>query len=82
MPTCYVLPPEMRDLRRLLSYRNMVVQQSVRMQNKMGTPGLRVAISNWLRLDIEGEFTLSRVSGRFSEMPSSPQCQSPPCLLL
>ena len=35
MPTCYVLSPEMRDLRRLLRYRNMVVQQSVRMQNKM-----------------------------------------------
>jgi transposase len=35
LPTCYVLPPEMRDLRRLLRYRNMVVQQSVRMQNKM-----------------------------------------------
>ena len=35
LATCYVLAPEMRDLRRLLRYRNMVVQQSVRMQNKM-----------------------------------------------
>ncbi len=35
LPTCYVLPPELRDLRRLLRYRNLVVQQSVRMQNKM-----------------------------------------------
>ena len=35
LPTCYVLSPEMRDLRRLLRYRNLVVQQSVRMQNKM-----------------------------------------------
>ncbi len=35
LPKCYVLPPELRDLRRLLRYRNMVVQQSVRMQNKM-----------------------------------------------
>ena len=35
MPTCYVLSPELRDLRRLLRYRNLVVQQSVRMQNKM-----------------------------------------------
>jgi len=30
-----VLAPELRDLRRLLRYRNLVVQQSVRMQNKM-----------------------------------------------
>jgi transposase len=28
LPACYVLPPEMRDLRRLLRYRNLVVQQS------------------------------------------------------
>jgi transposase len=34
-PTCYVLSPQMRDLRRLLRYRNLVVQQSVRMQNRM-----------------------------------------------
>lgn len=35
LPVCYVMPPEMRDLRRLLRYRSLVVQQSVRMQNKM-----------------------------------------------
>ena len=35
LPTCYVLPPQLRDLRRLLRYRNLVVQQSVRMQNRM-----------------------------------------------
>lgn len=35
LPTCYVLPPEVRDLRRLLRYRSLVVQESVRMQNKM-----------------------------------------------
>jgi transposase len=35
LPACYVLPPPMRDLRRLLRYRNLVVRESVRMQNKM-----------------------------------------------
>jgi transposase len=35
LPVCYVLPPQLRDLRRLLRYRNLVVQQSVRMQNKV-----------------------------------------------
>lgn len=35
LPACYVLSPEMRDLRRLLRYRNLVVRESVRMQNKM-----------------------------------------------
>lgn len=35
LPTCYVFSPELRDLRRLLRYRNLVVRQSVRMQNRM-----------------------------------------------
>jgi len=35
LPTCYVLPPAMRNLRRLLRYRQLVVRQSLRMQNKM-----------------------------------------------
>jgi transposase len=35
LPSCYALAPDLRDLRRLLRYRNLVVQQSVRMQNKM-----------------------------------------------
>jgi transposase len=35
LPACYVLSPEMRDLRRLLRYRNLMVQESVRMQNKI-----------------------------------------------
>ena len=35
LPACYVAPPEIRDLRRLLRYRNLVVGQSVRMQNKI-----------------------------------------------
>jgi transposase len=35
LPRCYVAPPEIRDLRRLLRYRNLVVRESVRMQNKI-----------------------------------------------
>jgi transposase len=35
LPTCYVASPEIRELRRLLRYRHLVVQQSVRMQNKI-----------------------------------------------
>ncbi|HKD14300.1 MAG TPA: IS110 family transposase [Candidatus Angelobacter sp.] len=35
LPTCYVASPEIRELRRLLRYRNLVVRQSVRMQNKI-----------------------------------------------
>jgi hypothetical protein len=35
LPACYVAPPQIRELRRLLRYRNLVVRESVRMQNKI-----------------------------------------------
>ena len=35
LPTCYVAPPEIRELRRLLRYRSLVVGESVRMKNKI-----------------------------------------------
>jgi transposase len=51
LPVCYVLSPERRDLRRLLRYRQMVVAQSVRMQNKIsgllmetGTPFVKARL--------------------------------------
>src|ERR1700683_4071509 len=38
LPSCYVFSADLRDLRRLMRYRHMMVQQSVRMHNK--TAGL------------------------------------------
>ena len=35
LPECYVAPAEMRELRRLLRYRNGIVAQAVRIKNKM-----------------------------------------------
>ena len=35
LPACYVAPVEMRELRRMLRYRNLIVAQAVRMKNKM-----------------------------------------------
>jgi Transposase len=35
LPTCYVVSADLRDLRRLLCYRQLVVRQSVRMKNKV-----------------------------------------------
>jgi transposase len=35
LPVCYVAAPEIRELRRLLRYRNLVVRQSVQLQNKI-----------------------------------------------
>lgn len=35
LPACWVAPPEIRELRRMLRYRNLVVSQAVQMKNKM-----------------------------------------------
>jgi transposase len=35
LPVCYVAPPELRELRRLLRYRCLVVREAVRMKNKI-----------------------------------------------
>lgn len=34
-PECYMMPIEMRDLRRLMRYRGMIVREAVRMKNKI-----------------------------------------------
>jgi transposase len=70
LPTCYVLPPEMRDLRRLLRYRNMVVQQSVRMQNKMA--GLLMESgTTFVKTKLHGKKYFSELMKSLEEVPES-----------
>jgi len=70
LPTCYVLPPEMRDLRRLLRYRNMVVQQSVRMQNKMS--GLLMESgTSFVKDKLHGKRYFAELMGSLEEVPES-----------
>jgi transposase len=35
LPRCYLAPPELRELRRVLRYRNLLVREAVRMKNKI-----------------------------------------------
>lgn len=35
LPECYLAPPQIRNLRRVLRYRNLVVRQSTRMKNRI-----------------------------------------------
>jgi len=35
LPACWVAPSEIRELRRMLRYRNLVVGQAVQMKNKI-----------------------------------------------
>jgi transposase len=58
LPTCYIAPSELRELRRLLRYRNLMVRQAVRMKNK--TAGLLMEVGaeyNKEKLHQRGYFT-------------------------
>src|SRR5277367_1378162 len=70
LPACYVLPPQLRDLRRLLRYRSMVVQQSVRMQNKMA--GLLMESGTaFVKDKLHGKKYFSELMKSLEEVPES-----------
>jgi transposase len=70
LPTCYVLAPELRDLRRLLRYRNLVVHQSVRMQNRMA--GLLMESgTSFHKTKLHGKKYFTELMGSLEEVPES-----------
>jgi transposase len=54
LPACYVATPEIRELRRMLRYRNVVVAQAVRMKNKM----------SGLLMEVGAEYNKQRLHGK------------------
>jgi transposase len=70
LPTCYVLSPELRDLRRLLRYRNLVVRESVRMQNKMA--GLLMETGTAFdKTKLHGKKYFTQLMNSLEEVPES-----------
>ncbi len=70
LPACYVAPPETRELRRMLRYRNLVVGQATRMKNKMGGLLMEVGAQyNKQRLDGKKYFT--KLLDTVEEVPES-----------
>jgi len=70
LPACYVLSPEMRDLRRLLRYRQLVVAQSVRMQNKMA--GLLMETGTpFVKARLHGKKYFTQLLESLQEVPES-----------
>ena len=70
IPRCYIAPPEMRDLRRVLRYRNYLVRSATRMKNK--TAGLLMECGveyNKKKLHNKGYF--HDLLGRLDEVPES-----------
>lgn len=60
LPECYMAPPEIRDLRRVLRYRNLVVRQATRMKNRIAG----------LLMETGAEYNQKRLNGKkyFTEL--------------
>jgi transposase len=70
LPGCYVFPPDLRDLRRLMRYRQMMVQQSVRMHNK--TAGLLMESGvSFHKTKLHGKKYFSNLIKSLEEVPES-----------
>src|ERR1700753_2076435 len=70
LPVCYVFPPELRDLRRLMRYRQMMVQQSVRMHNK--TAGLLMESGvSFTKTKLQGKKYFADLIASLQEVPES-----------
>jgi len=70
LPACYVAPAEMRDLRRLLRYRNLVVGQAVQMKNRMSGMLMEVG-AEYSKQRLHGKQYFSELLDRLEEVPES-----------
>jgi len=70
LPACYVAPVEIRELRRLLRYRNLVVQQATRMKNKMS--GLLMEVgAEYNKQQLHGKKYFTDLLDSVEEVPES-----------
>lgn len=70
LPACYVAPKEIRDLRRMLRYRNLVVSQAVRMKNKIAGLLMEVGAS-YNKQRLHGECYFAELMENLAEVPDS-----------
>ena len=69
-PACYTAPVEIRELRRILRYRNLVVEQAVRMKNKMS--GLLMEVgAEYNKQRLHGEKYFTALLGSIEDVPDS-----------
>ena len=70
LPACYVAPAETRELRRMMRYRNLVVEQATRMKNKMS--GLLMEVgAEYSKLQLHGKKYFAELLGSVEEVPES-----------
>jgi transposase len=70
LPECYMAPERIRELRRLLRYRNLIVGEAVRMKNKIA--GLLMETGNvYNKRRLHGEGYFSQMLETLEETPES-----------
>jgi transposase len=70
LPACYVAPARMRELRRMLRYRNLVVGQAVQMKNRMSGMLMEVG-AQYSKGRLHGKQYFSELLERLEEVPES-----------
>jgi transposase len=70
LPECYMLSEEMRELRRILRYRNHIVRTAVKMQNKMTGLLMEVGVP-YSKKRIHGKRYFRELLERVDEIPPS-----------
>jgi transposase len=70
LPECYMAPVAIRDLRRMLRYRNLVVRQTTRMKNRIA--GLLMETgTTYNKEQLHGKAYFSELLGSLQEVPRS-----------
>ncbi len=70
LPECHMMPEELRELRRVLRYRNMVVRTAVKMKNKMS--GLLMEVgAQYNKRRLHGKRYFSNLLERIEDVPDS-----------
>jgi transposase len=70
LPVCYTAPAEIRELRRLLRYRNLLVHQAVQMKNR--TSGLLMEVgAEYNKKCLHGEAYFTELLQGLEEVPES-----------
>jgi len=70
LPACYVAPTEMRELRRMLRYRNLVVSQAVQMKTKMSGILMEVG-AEYNKQQLHGKQYFEELVDNLREVPES-----------
>lgn len=70
LPECYMMPRELRELRRILRYRNMIVRTAVKMKNKMS--GLLMEVgAQYDKKRLHGKKYFGALLERVEDVPDS-----------